>query len=409
MTQSQSQSQSQSLIFYNPGEMDIRGAVIAGLSAKDSTSAIGYFGTGLKYAIACVLRNGGSITIWSGLSEYRFTTELLLFRDKEFKQIKMNGVDLGFTTEYGKNWEPWQIFRELYANARDENGDVRCGSSFCPTAGQTHIIVNNWEELQRQYLHRDEIILPRDKFWNHETDRVAVAYAPSTYIYFKGVRVHKVPALFTWNLLRDVTLSEDRTLKSIWDSYGVIRNFMLHHADEANIRKALTGNTDVRLLESLALNWYDIPQNVDECSTAYANVATALYRSDPELWSKFEPLALSHCPDILEARQHRLTPLQERMLDRAKSLVARMGFAEEVKQLPIIVQHLGGNVLGKYSNGVVSLDPKVFDMGTKQVVSTLYEEYTHARTGYADCCYPMQTHLFNTIVSLYEEQWGEPC
>ena len=50
---------STSLLFTNPGEIDIRGATIAGLSAKEDAGAIGYFGTGLKYAIAQVLANGG--------------------------------------------------------------------------------------------------------------------------------------------------------------------------------------------------------------------------------------------------------------------------------------------------------------------------------------------------------------
>ena len=32
----------------------------------------------------------------------------------------MNGERLGFTTDLGKTWEMWQIFRELYSNMLDE-------------------------------------------------------------------------------------------------------------------------------------------------------------------------------------------------------------------------------------------------------------------------------------------------
>jgi hypothetical protein len=112
------------LYFHNPGEIDIRGATIAGLSAKQGDSPIGFFGTGLKYAIASVLRWQGRISIWSGTEEYKFLARSLDFRGVEFQQIMMNDQPLGFTTEYGKTWQPWQIFRELYANALDEGGGV---------------------------------------------------------------------------------------------------------------------------------------------------------------------------------------------------------------------------------------------------------------------------------------------
>ena len=51
------------LIFTNPGIIDPRSISTFGVNAKASTNPIGHFGTGLKYAIATILRNDGSITI----------------------------------------------------------------------------------------------------------------------------------------------------------------------------------------------------------------------------------------------------------------------------------------------------------------------------------------------------------
>ena len=154
------------LYFTNPGEIDIRGATIAGLSAKDTNTPIGKFGTGLKYAIASILRWGGDITIYAGPTHYQFTALDLDFRGAAFKQVAMNicpsdqagseapssQTPLGFTTEYGKHWEPWEIFRELLANARDEGGDVSdTPPNHIGQPGNTTIVVN-CPQLTLSYL-----------------------------------------------------------------------------------------------------------------------------------------------------------------------------------------------------------------------------------------------------------------
>jgi hypothetical protein len=106
----------QTLYFHNPGKLDIRGAFIIGLSAKDNNSAIGKFGSGLKYAIASILRWKGNISIQSGAEVYTFGLKNISFRGKGHELIIMthpNGFEqeLSFTTHYGQHWEPWQIFR----------------------------------------------------------------------------------------------------------------------------------------------------------------------------------------------------------------------------------------------------------------------------------------------------------
>jgi len=413
-----------SLIFTNPGEIDIRGATIAGLSAKETDSAIGYFGTGLKYAIAQVLANGGQITIWSGLSSHTFHAKDLEFRGQDFSQIIMDSqeagilgdtaeptsIPLGFTTHYGKRWKAWQIFRELYANALDEGGEVTRGGRYAvePAPGKTVIVVTGWEEFQEQYFARDTIILPPDFDYDLETEDLRVADATSAYIYFKGVRVASRNSDLMWNFKRGLTLTEDRTVES--GSYEIsqtICSFVVNCNNESIIRKILQPSK--MSFEESAMGWFSPPKKKSSCSEAFANVAADLYRSDPQTFREYESLALEHEPALRAALIVQLTPLQTRTLEKAKDLVARMGFAYEIEHLPITVQNLGGKTLGKYSEGEIYLSPLVFDQGTKQVVSTLYEECLHAKLGYRDCTYEMQTHLFNTIIGLWEEIMGEPC
>jgi len=413
-----------SLLFTNPGEIDIRGATIAGLSAKETESAIGYFGTGLKYAIAQVLANGGQIVIWSGLSRHDFHAKDLEVRGQDFSQIMMDSQDagilgdtaeptsipLGFTTHYGKRWKAWQIFRELYANALDEGGAVTRGGrdTISPAPGKTLIIVTGWEELQDQYFSRDEIILPPDTHYDDETDLIKVRNRASQYVYYKGVRVAARNCDLMWNFKQGLTLTEDRTLDAgSWEISHEVNKYLIQCDDEQIIRNIICAGKQT--FEEGCMGWFTPPKAKSSCSEAFARVAADLYRQDPQKYREYEELAMEHEPALKEARRVALTGLQRKTLERAKMLVSKMGFEYEVEHLPIYVENLGGKTLGKYSEGEIYLSPLVFDQGTKQVVSTLYEECLHAKLGYRDCTYEMQTHLFNTIISLWEEIMEEPC
>jgi hypothetical protein len=104
-----------------------------------------------------------------------------------------------------------------------------------------------------------------------------------------------------------------------------------------------------------------------------------------------------------------LNAIQQKQLDRAIELVARMGY-HQVHSYPITVVDFHKNTLGQFKNGKIYLSPQVFEQGTKQVVSTLFEEVFHAVTGLKDCTYEMQSRLFNMLVSMYEEHvFGEAC
>src|SRR5690606_673401 len=100
---------------------DIEALTTLGVSVK-SEGSIGYFGTGFKFALATLLRTGHLVTIHTPNESYRFTALTRNIRGQDFQLIQMNGVSLGFTTEFGKNWEMWMAFRELHSNTLDEGG-----------------------------------------------------------------------------------------------------------------------------------------------------------------------------------------------------------------------------------------------------------------------------------------------
>jgi hypothetical protein len=418
------------LIFHNPGEIDIRGACIAGLSAKESKSPIGYFGTGLKYAIACILRWGGSITIYSGIERHDFSVNEIDFRGQDFKQVikSHNGfeTEIGFTTEYGKNWKPWQVFRELYANARDEGGNVALGNELnCAEPGYTVISVGGVKEFIDCYYDRDEIILPVGKQFDFESASLQFSAHQAEGLYYRSVKVYEQVSYYTWNFLTNLSLTEDRTLNSILNVSHYFDTFIeqdLHDVEilmklfemkytDSDPRITRVVNRDgepttlnQRPIEAMLMDWYGPPQLVtSKHSNEFKEALTKLYQRDPTTYTKLRPFVRSIDSKLVENKLYVMSEREQRMMDKAKELVALFGFEKEITQLPIYVQDIGQDTLGLYEHGTIYLSPKLFDQGTKQLVATLYEECYHHRTANEDCTYNMQSDLFNIIISLNEE------
>ena len=94
------------IVFRNTGLIDLTAVRTLGVSVKEE-GAIGYFGTGVKFAIATILRGGGSITLYRGKDEHRFGTVSQEVRGQSFEVVTFDGAELGFTTALGRYWKPW--------------------------------------------------------------------------------------------------------------------------------------------------------------------------------------------------------------------------------------------------------------------------------------------------------------
>jgi hypothetical protein len=244
---SKDRKMSRALVFETPGELDLRALTLMGTSAKpNSASPIGRFGTGLKYACAVLCRLGTPPVIWVGRNRYEFAVRSDEFRGKAYGAIDLIGPvdrrELPYTTDYGRFWEPWMAYRELEANTVDEGGRTyttgasdRFETLIGGTAGFTRIIVEN-EALVACHADRDSTFLPRGtRELAPEGDaEVEIFDAPSPYLYYRGMRVYDLPrpALRTYNVLREMELTEDRTLRyAFWADWVVARR-VLEGADE---------------------------------------------------------------------------------------------------------------------------------------------------------------------------------
>lgn len=213
------------IIFQNEGAIDMRGVTTFGLSGKASNAVIGRFGTGLKYAIAVVLREGGSITIASGDDIYSFSVVEEDFRGatKKFVFMARNGDEakpLGFTTDLGLDWEPWQAFRELYSNTKDESGSI-AHAEHAPSRfnkDQTTIITE-LRAFDAIFYSLEEYFIGDGEAPLWENDEIAIYAGRSKHVFYQGIRIleTKKPCAFRYNIKRFVSLTEDRTAKYVWE------------------------------------------------------------------------------------------------------------------------------------------------------------------------------------------------
>jgi hypothetical protein len=207
------------ILFENPGAIDMRAAITLGASVKVSSNPIGLFGTGAKYSIAVILREGGKITIFSGRKKHEFTTARRKIRGQPFKMIMHNGQELQLTTDYGKTWAPWQAFRELYSNVLDEGGSARLVEDGEPIKGEpgtTRIYVEG-AGMDDLLANKADTFLEGEPLYR--LPGVDVFAGESNLVYYRGLRAHEIKerSRFTYSLTQRTDLTEDRTIK-----YGIL-------------------------------------------------------------------------------------------------------------------------------------------------------------------------------------------
>lgn len=248
-----------SIVHSTPGLLDIRAITTFGLHAKPgSTTPIGKFGTGLKYAIATLLRLGCRIQLFIGDVEYEFYTKKSDFRGSEFEQVymkkrrgilsKWQSVELPFTIDHGKFWVAWQAFRELHSNTLDEGGEtysVDKGTDGLYTSDRTIFVITG-EAYEKAYHDRDEIFLPESLTKREGNETVQVFNNPSNYLYWRGIRVMDLekPSVYTYNLLSDLELTEDRTLKYMFQAQSLIAGYVATSADEKLINSVVSADAE---------------------------------------------------------------------------------------------------------------------------------------------------------------------
>lgn len=393
------------VVFENPGVVDVRALTTLGVNVKEGDSPIGFFGTGFKFAVAVCLRHGWPVIVYAGEEIFEFTAKPATIRGKTFQIVHMNDRELGFTTDLGKNWEPWMAYRELYSNAKDEGGDVSCGEiQGWHKAGCSRVVVIG-SGFEKVHMSRHEFLII-DKVPLVVIPGVAEVYKGATNDFFyRGIRVGKLPRTiaYTYNSLREIDLTEDRTVKYSYQPNNVVRDSIVQSDNRIHVERSLTAGQQ-SYEESLDYDSAgDMGDVFDRVMEQLINERVTDCGSNARLW--YRKKKLKESPDTRE-----FTPFERKILDRAVEFCEKCGY--EVSRYPIeCVDDLGAGTLAMallFERKII-LSKQIFAMGTKAVAATLIEEFLHLSAGVIDCSREMQDLLFNRLVMLLEEHvWGEP-
>jgi len=198
------------IYFSNAEPIDLNAIALMGVSVKTGNSPIGYFGTGLKFSIATLLRTGHEVTLIRNGETIPFSVDSETVRGETFERIRMGDEKLGFTTKLGRNWEPWQAYRELACNCMDEQGSI---TEDAPEGEHGTVFVVTGEAIEQCHRNRHEIFLASSPAFN--ADDCEIHTGGGIHAFYRGVRAHKHsrPALFTYNVKEHLELTEDRTIK----------------------------------------------------------------------------------------------------------------------------------------------------------------------------------------------------
>jgi hypothetical protein len=393
------------LIFSNPGLIDMAAALTMGVSIKETESPIGRFGTGFKFAIATILRNGGRVMVWRDGKAHEFGIEQTEIRGQKFDMVCMNGRPLGFTTMLGRDWLPWMAFRELASNARDEGGTylhTTGTGKICDShlAGHTHICVTGLDDV---WPERGTIMLESEPLASNEHGEIHAGASP--YVFFRGVRIFTAPRpmLFTYNLASGITLTEDRQAANWWQVEHQIEKLIGKLEDESLLRKIITAPPSSQE-HHVNVGAYGSPGAAFREAARELTMGKGGARVAPAVASFARASAIE---DLKPGDSIKLEPVELLMLQRAKWMLHTSGI--EIDDFPIIIcDTLGPAIGGLARDGKIFLARKAFDKGTRELAATLFEEWAHLVSGAGDETRALQDFLIDRLLMQIERCQSEP-
>jgi len=395
--------------FYNNGEFDKRAFTMLGLSAKQTDNPIGFFGTGFKYAIATLLRHGYKVRIYTDDCVYNFHTAPSVFRDKEYTSIYCSYgeddedyIELPFTTHLGANWKLWQAYRELYTNARDEQGSVSLAHA--DSVDRTYSVCvlitgDNIAEFIKIYNAHDKYFInplapvvcegARMRCLERKPDSDNVVYYKTMYT---GTRLDK-KSYFTYDYVDTQELTEDRTLAHAWmlrEHIGTLwATSMSYDMLITHLPKVATSEYYEHNLEI----GYQPPSEAFFAACAYLNE----HHLSMPLWAR--DLYTKQLPFAQQITAYKPTRHQQALIRRAVSILHHHRCMIDTDKMTMCVS-LPDEILGYYKDDHIYISKLVFDHGFEKLLGTMYEEYIHQHENVGDYTNRMQNFLVDRCASL---------
>ena len=373
------------IIFTTSGILHSESWSIMGINAKpDNDSPIGFFGTGMKIALAILLRENATVAIKTPNGNYEFGVVTKNFRDKTFDVITCNNLELGFTTELGKQWGLEGAYRELVSNTMDESGEW---GRYPITEKDSTIYVTNKKFAECFDNHENIFVGSRVPIAS--SDKLNI-YKGDGKIFYRGVKVGFIEeAMYSYELLDEVKLTEDRTIFNIYDVYRSIERGIEKLTDKSILKLLFTAKKP---------NWEADRGYYGVWGVAMKEVVAEIWEESPtKLINNLQHQIRSQLPDA-EFNQIEIPERHERMLAKAKEFLVKMGYDIKAK-IKYISNEDNLNIAFVHSE-IIHLTERSFDQGLFFLITTLLEEHCHT-IGYSDESRRFEQFLMNELVKAW--------
>ncbi len=390
------------LLFENKGKIDMRTVTTFGVSVKEKQNAFGYFGTGLKYAIAVILRNGGEVVIHSGLLTYKFFTEPTEIRGQEFNLVKMQKgthiTEMPFTTELGKNWELWQAFRELYCNTMDEpKAQVRGMSRMIKGKdGFTRIVVRGLDEV---YENKRKYIIETEPLYTFDNFEVHMRTGGGAF-YYNGVKVYQPEEKlkYNYNFTTAMDLTEDRTLAHPFMADYWIKYYLMTGDNIEFITEVMSTEKAFREHN------FDYEDMSCKPSDVFMSIARSLEKSNSKVHHYYSSYVREHMMDVPASP---LTQVDREFISSVKALIKSIGF--EDKYTCIVTDTLRDKELVIAQDNIIYLSAEWLTLSAEAAGIELYLAFLGLEVGDGNVRHALVKKLLPdcVIMSAEEEPTGE--
>lgn len=415
----------------NSGLIEIEALSLVGASTKrGDNSQIGMFGSGNKYAISYLLRNGIAPEIYSGMEKISIETKQHSLRDENFDVMYINGEKTSITTQMGHHWKLWMAIREIYANAIDEGVVDFCEvDALIPKEGETHFYIPMNDHVSDMMFNIDDYFSKDKKvLFECEHGKILKKHSSKSCIYRKGILCYEsnYESIFDYDL-PNVPINEDRMVNYEWYIWEEMYKVFFRCDNTAIIRSLLNEGMGDRMIESNISSvstlsttyindaWDEVLEGKDICPKNMGG-----YVKDSEKPKTFFLASKLYNALIKVLKKDKTPPSFKRdsragfytLIEDDENLVNKMipaiDFFADVKfKIPYKIKFanfIDSDVYGCADNDTILLSPKNIDKGIHFTINTIIEEYIHLKTGAGDETRAFQDAAINVLITYMKTQ-----